>query len=128
MPDGRVTGLLPFTLQGCSARTVARQACAIRIGPAPTRAPLPLDLVLAWFDDRAVADALRQAVGFVSYEDEYEIAVTTAGFHVRMHQFSSPVDGPHMELSIDGCGRIPDANRIRTSGRSMIFGLPPAPP
>jgi hypothetical protein len=124
--DGRATGLLPFTLQGCSARKVERQGCAIRIGPAPTNAPLPLDRVLAWFDDRAVAEALRQAVGSVNYEDTYEIAVTAAGFHVRMQQFRSPVDGPHMELSIDGCGRLPDEEQVRNIGEPKVF-LPQTP-
>jgi hypothetical protein len=119
--DGRVTGLLPFTLQGSPAWKGGRGACAIRIGPAPTNAPLPLDRVLTWFDDRAVADAIRQAVGPVNYEDTYEIAVTVAGFHVRLQQFHSPVDGLHLELSIDGCSRLPDTKQVRIIGGPKLF-------
>jgi hypothetical protein len=120
-PDGRVAGLVPFTLQGCSGRNRPRQACAIRIGPAPIRAPVPLDMVLDWLDDQALANKLRLTAGIIPYEDDYEISFTTGGVHVWMQQYLSLLDGANMELSIDGCGRIPDERVRRNIGVEKVF-------
>src|SRR5262245_14320284 len=89
LPDGRFTGPLSFAVQGS---TMTGEACGIRIRSAPIRAPLSLDVVLAWLEDPELAGKLRDAVGQVDYNREYQISVTTEGVHIRMGQLAG-VDG-----------------------------------
>jgi hypothetical protein len=119
LPDGRFTGPLPLQLQG-STRYDAPGACGIRIGPAPISAPLTLEVALAWFEDRALADKLRDAVGQLDYSREYEVSLTAEGFHIYMEQHVS-MNGPYVELGINGCDRSPTDERVFDVGEQLVF-------
>jgi hypothetical protein len=119
LPDGRFTGPLPLQLQG-STRYDVTGTCGIRIGPAPISAPLTLEVVLAWFEDRALADKLRDAVGQLDYSREYKVSLTAEGFHIYMEQHAS-MNELYMELVINGCDRSPTDERVFDVGEQLVF-------
>jgi hypothetical protein len=115
------SSLLPIETFGTSG--LDSKICSVRIGPGPVATAVSLDFVPGLIDDPELAARVRSAIGDVDTNYEYEISVMVDGLALYLEQFPA-LDGPNIEIRINGCGRAPDHTSTHAPMPGNARGLP----